>query len=413
MSAHNALGQTEFDAMLKELYPAGVPENVAAKAHPFMSMVKKVDDFEGDNLVVPVYYGNPAGRASDFATAQANARSSSSVKWNITQAADYAVILVEAITLRSSRSNRGAFVNARKTEIDMMLSQLGNSAAHALYRSGHGALGITASDPGTGTTITLTDADDSRNFSVGQYIVFADGADGSTARTGQAQLRVTAVDEAAGTLTVHAACSAGGTGIADGDYIFTAGDKLADGTLGQLKMMGLAGWLPLTTPSSSAFFGVDRTAHPTRLAGHRLNATGNSIEENILTLSESIVRSGGRPDKCFISHGNFNNLIKGLGTKVEYNGAGGKADVGFGGVQIHTSAGPVMVHPDPDCPSNRGYCLQMNTWQLHHLDAFPHIDTLDGNSALRQSTADGIEVRARYWANLACIAPGWNGVFAI
>ena len=410
--AQNALGQTEFDAMLKELYPAGVPENVASKAHPFMSMVKKVDDFEGDQLVVPVYYGNPAGRSATFATAQANARNSSSVKWNITQAADYAVILVEAITLRSSRSNRGAFVNARKTEIDMMLSQLGDSAAHALYRGGYGALGQISSstDPGTGTTITLEDSDDSRNFSVGQYIVFADGADGTTPRTNQAELRVTAVDEAAGTLTVHTGCHAD---LAVSDYIFTSGDQTAAASLGVTKMMGLAGWLPLATPASAAFFGVDRTAHPTRLAGHRLNATGNSIEENILTLSESIVRSGGRPDKCFISHGNFNNLIKGLGTKVEYQGAGGKADVGFGGVQIHTSAGPVMVHPDPDCPSNRGYCLQMGTWQLHHLDAFPHIDSLDGNSALRQTSADGIEVRARYWGNLACIAPGWNGVFAI
>ena len=206
--AQNELGQTEFDAMLKELYPAGVPENVASKAHPFMSMVRKIDDFEGDNLAVPVYFGNPAGRSATFATAQANARNSQSIKWNITQAMDYAVILVEAITIRSSRSNRGAFVNARKTEIDMMLSQLGDSAGHALYRAGYGALGQikTGTDPGTGTTITLEDPDDGRNFSVGQYIVFAGGADGTGPRTNQAELRVTAVDEAAGTLTVHTGC---------------------------------------------------------------------------------------------------------------------------------------------------------------------------------------------------------------
>jgi hypothetical protein len=72
-----------------------------------------------------------------------------------------------------------------------------------------------------------------------------------------------------------------------------------------------------------------------------------------------------------------------------------------------------MVHPDPDCPANRGYVLQLDTFQLHHLDGFPHIDTLDGNGSQRLVSSDGIQVRARYWAQLACIAPAFNGVFAI
>jgi hypothetical protein len=408
--AQQSLGQTQFDAMLKELYPSGVPQNVAVKRHPFLSMVKKIDDFEGDNLVIPIFYENPTGRGALFAEAQDNARNSQSIKWNLTQVADYGVVLIDALTIRASRSNRGAFVNARKTEIDMMLKALGNSAAHALYRSGYGVLGQVTGDVVTATSFTLQDIDNSRNFAVGQTIMFATNADGTTP-TAASERQVSAVNEDTGVITMTSGMAAA---VPADAYVYTSGDQLDTGVgNGQNKITGLAGWIPLTTPAATAFFGVDRTVHPTRLAGHRLNATGNSIEENILTLSESIVRSGGAPDKCFISHGNFNNLVKGLGTKVEYNGAGGKADVGFGGVQIHTSAGPVMVHPDPDCPSNRGYCLQMDSWQLHHLDAFPHIDTMDGNNALRQSTADGIEVRARYWAQLACIAPGWNGVFAI
>jgi len=402
------LNGNTFDAMLKELYPGNVPQNLAMKRHPFLSMVKKVDDFEGDNLVIPVYYENPASRSVNFTTAQANAASSSSVKWGLSQMMDYSVISIDALTIRQSRSNTGAFVRARQTEIDMMLKQLGNSAAHALYRDGYGYIGRIIT---TGTVIsggevafTLENADDARNFVVGQEIVFATNSDGTTP-VGTAET-VTSVDEAGGII----GCTALHADIDNGDYIWPEGDLTAS-TL--TKMAGLEAWIPLTTPSATLFFGVNRALHPTRLAGHRLNATGNSIEENILTLAEDIVRAGGSPDKCFISHGNFSNLVKGLGTKVEYDGAGGKADVGFGGVQIHTSAGPVMVHPDPDCPANRGYCLQMDSWTIHHLDAFPHIDTMDGNSALRGGTTDTIEVRARYWAQLACIAPGWNGVFAI
>ncbi len=410
-SASLVMGTAGFDAMLKELYPAGVPQNVATKRHPFLSMVRKVDDFEGDNLVIPIFYENPTGRGALFATAQGNAQPSQSIKWNLTQQSDYAVILIDALTIRASRSNKGAFVNARKTEIDMMLKALGNSAAHACYRSGYGVLGQVTGDVVTATSFVLQNTEDARNFAVGQHIMFAANTDG-TGQVASSERQVSAVDEDSGTITMTSGMAGA---VAADAYVYTSGDQVDTGTgNGQNKIVGLAGWIPLTAPGGGdSFFGVNRSVHTTRLAGHRLNATGNSIEENILTLSENIVRGGGAPDKCFISHGNFNNLIKGLGTKVEYNGAGGKADVGFGGVQIHTSAGPVMVHPDPDCPSNRGYCLQMDTWALHHLDAFPHIDTLDGNNALRRSANDGIEVRARYWAQLACVAPAWNGVFAI
>ena len=399
-----------FDAMLKELYPAGVPENVATKRHPFMSMVKKVDDFEGDQLIIPIYYGNPGGRSTNFSNAVDNTSSSQSLRWALTQMSDYAVIGIDALTMRASRSNRGAFVNARKTEIDMMLKGLGNSAAHALYRDGKGTIGRVApaptADPGGAAFFILADFDDARNFVIGQRIVFTSDAAGSTVVGLTAGYEVSAVDEANGKITVT-----GATLHADvdpDDYVWPLGDN------GTTKVTGLAGWLPLTAPTAGdSHFGKDRSVHVNRLAGCRLNATGNSIEENILTLAEDIVRQGGAPDKCFVSHGNFSNLVKGLGTKVEYNGGGGTAGVGFGGVQIHTSAGPVMVHPDPDCPSNRGYVLQLDTWALHHLDGFPHIDTLDGNSSQRLSGSDGVQVRARYWAQLACVAPGFNGVFAI
>jgi len=404
------LTQGAFEAMMKELYPAGVPENVATRRHPFLNMIKKKDDFEGDALIIPIIYENPGGRAATFADAQTYANASKSLKWVLTQKADYGVVYIDALAIRSSRSNKGAFVNARKTEIDLMLKALGNSAAHSLYRGGYGAIAQSETNvPGGTDFFECVDHDDARHFSVGMTYEFADGSDGSTPRTTFQYNVCSAVNEETGIITFEADLNGD---IESLDYVFPVGDTVPAGT--QLKMTGLAAWVPLTTPSGGeSFFGVDRSVHPTRLAGHRLNATGNSIEENILTLSESIVRAGGAPDKCFISHGNFNNLIKGLGTKVEYDGAGGKADVGFGGVQIHTSAGPVMVHPDPDCPSDRGYCLQMDTWAIHHLDGFPHIDTLDGNNALRQSAADGIEVRARYWGELACVAPAWNGVFAI
>jgi len=303
------LTQGAFEAMMKELYPAGVPENVATRRHPFLNMIKKKDDFEGDALIIPIIYENPGGRAATFADAQTYANASKSLKWVLTQKADYGVVYIDALAIRSSRSNKGAFVNARKTEIDLMLKALGNSAAHSLYRGGYGAIAQSETNvPGGTDFFECVDHDDARHFSVGMTYEFADGSDGSTPRTTFRYNVCSAVNEETGVITFEADLDGD---IEYLDYVFPVGDTVPAGT--QLKMTGLAAWVPLTTPSGGeSFFGVDRSVHPTRLAGHRLNATGNSIEENILTLSESIVRAGGAPDKCFISHGNFNNLIKGL-----------------------------------------------------------------------------------------------------
>lgn len=402
--AFAALDQTAFDAMLKELYPDFVPEHTALQRYPLMMMLNKQDNFEGDALVVPVQYEFPQGRSATFALAQSNARPSKMVKWVAAQKMDYGNVVIDALTIRASRGNRGAFVKARKNEIDGMLRNLGRSASIAAYGSGSGSIGQVSSI--STTTITLTEPEDVINFGVAQTIAFDTVDGGGTVKT--SPLEVASRDPDAGTVTfTTTAAGGGGEDPATSDFMFVSGDY-------DLKLLGLAAWLPLTAPTGGdSHLGVDRSVDPTRLAGQRVDATGNSIEENILTLGQKIVREGGQPDTCFLSHTNFSNLVKGLGTKVEYQGAGGRAGVGFRGVEVHTSAGVINCFPDPACPANRGYVLDMPTWTVHHLDGFPHLDTIDGNRGLRSSGADSIEVRARYWAELICTAPGWNGVFSI
>lgn len=399
------LDLTSFDAMLKELYPDKTPEHVATRNRPWLRMVNKQDIFEGDLLVQPVLHEFPAGRSATFATAQTNAFPSESVKFNLTRVRDYGNVLIDAETIRASRSNRGAFVRARQQEIDGVLMALGKSASIALYGSGSGSIGQIATGGIAGAVVTLTNADDVAYFGLNQVIV-ASTVDGGGAVKG-GSVTVLSRDEDAGTVTFTVAYTTGiGTG-AVLDFLFVQGDY-------DLKITGLAGWLPLVAPTGGDnHFGVDRSTDPTRLAGLRQNTPATSVEENILTLAEKIVRNGGEPDLCFINHTAFSNLVKGLGTKVEYQGAGGTADSGFRAVMIHTSAGMVQVIADPDCPPDRGYILTQRVWSLFHLDGFPHIDRLDGNTGLRQSAADGIEVRARYWAQLGCWAPAWNGVFAL
>jgi hypothetical protein len=229
---------------------------------------------------------------------------------------------------------------------------------------------------------------------------------------------VTKVDEDAGTVTC-ALDSAGGalanistlyTALSNADFIHPVGDYLA--STGQ-KIKGLAAWVPLTAPTGGDnFWGVDRSVHPTRLAGNRLNDPTAPAEDSIMSLAEVMHERGANPDIAMISPRQFTKMSKRLNAKVEYDGGGGEAAYGFSNVKIATSAGTVKVFADPDCPEDRGYLLTKDTWSIRHL-GLPEVVSTDGLTALRRPGLDQIEIRARYYGQLVCKAPGENGVFAV
>lgn len=399
------------DAIMKELYIGQKPMDTALQNKPALKYLNKKDNFVGDVYPLPVTIAHGAGRSANFVTAQSAASGGVHYKWLLTRVTDYAVLTINAETMKASKNNLGAFVEARKWEVDGMLDEMGRSAAIALYGAGYGVLGARGSV--SGEVITMANAGEARKFYKGMKLGVLE-ADYSAFRTITGSAVVESVDADANTVTLEAGGVAAIGTFTDGDLLIQLGDAGLTGTPAKNKITGFAGWLPLTAPvASESFFGVDRSVDPTRLAGHRLdNATG-SIEENILTLAERISGDGGRPDTCFMSHENFSTLVKSMHSKVEYQGAGGTEDYGFSGVKMHSSAGVINVVPDPFAPSNRGYLIQKDVWNLHHLEGFPHIVQDDGLMALRQSAADGVEIRIRYWAQLACRAPLFNGVFSI
>ena len=132
-----------------------------------------------------------------------------------------------------------------------------------------------------------------------------------------------------------------------------------------------------------------------------------------MTLAEVMRERGARPDTVILSPRQFTKVSKRLNAKVEYSGAGGNAQYGFSSFGIATSAGILKVVTDSDCPEDRGYILRMDTWRLKHLGGLPELVTTDGLSMLRRSASDSVEVRARYYAQLVCTAPGHNGVFSV
>jgi hypothetical protein len=425
------LGDVQWDALLKELYPGGLPAEIMMRKHVLLTKMQKDGEAYGEYMVIPVVYDNPAGRAGKIEELLANTGPigpTKSAKFNVSLASDYAATWINELTIRKAANDRGAFVNARKFEVDGLLRQLGNSLAHALYRAGDGTVG--QGDGAwtiTGNVITLKTRADSKFFGLGMHLDFIANSSGAPTGSPRAlaatyRVVVTKVDEDEGKITC--ALDANGasvtnistyyTSLANTDWMAPVGDYSSTwASSGAVKVRGLAAWIPLQAPTGGDnFWGADRSAHPTRLAGSRLNDPTAPAEDSIMALAEVMHERGANPDFVVVSPRQFTKISKRLNAKVEYDGAGGDAKYGFMTFGIATSAGVLPVFADPDCPEDRGYVLTLDTWRIKHL-GLPEIVTTDGLSALRRPGLDQIEIRCRYYAQVVCYAPGENGVFAV
>lgn len=423
------LGDVQWNALLKELYPDGLPAEIMMRKHVFLSKVAKDGDAYGEHIVIPVVYDNPAGRSGGIATllgSNGPIAPTQSAKFLVTLASDYAATWINELTIRKAANDRGAFVNARKFEVDGLLRQLGNSLAHALYRAGDGTVGQgDGTCTVTGNVINLKTRADSKFFGLNMQLDFiadSSGPSGSPrAYAATYPVVVTGINEDAGQITCALDASGAAvtnisshyTSLANTDWIAPVGDYSSTfSSGGAIKVTGLAGWIPLTAPASNdSYWSVNRSVYPTRLAGSRLNDPTAPSEDSIMALAEVMHERGANPDCVLVSPRQFTKISKRLNAKVEYDNAGGEAKYGFMTFAIATSAGMLPVYADPDCPEGLGYILTMDTWRIKHL-GLPEIVTTDGLSALRRPGLDQIEIRCRYYAQLVCYAPGENGVFA-
>ena len=404
---------TSLNPVLKELYDDQKVLNEVYKTNPTLAMMPKMTDAGGKYYPQPVQIGVSQGRSSTFSTAQTNQTSSTFREYLVTLASDYSLATLDNKTLLSARTDRQAFVNAAKVQVDGAIRSIKNSLGSALFRSGTGSIGQISSIS-TGV-ITLASALDVVQFEIGM-VIQANATDGGTPRAALGY--VISVDRSAGTVTVSASLG-GAAGSpaswAASDYLLVQGDNNA-------KIVGLAGWLPFTAPSAGdSFFGVDRSIDTVRLAGNRKDASNQSIEEGLQDFLTQIAINDGAPDYFITNPNSYVALQKALGSKaqiVELAAEMGKdyrAVVGFKALEIQMSGMTVKVLQDRNCPAQLGYALQMDTWKMISLGDAPQILTYgaEGLEVLRVSNADAAELRVGYYANVVCNAPAYNGVIKL
>ena len=382
---------TTFAAALKQHYTNDRIENMVYKDNPFLAMVSKYEDFGGENLKLPIKYGIPQGRSATFQDAQNNKTNTQLKAFLLTRVSDYSLASIQNETIEASKGNANAFMEAATVEIDGAIESATRSLAIALYGDGSGQIGVVgslATTTASNDTVTLATIDDITNFEVGMQLNFG------TATTNK---EIDTINRDTGVILLKAASGATAT-----EAIFVDGDKDA-------KVSGLGAWLPSSAPASTdSFFGVNRSSDATRLGGIRFDGSSLPLEEALIGAASRVAREGGKPDVCFMNYSNFADLEKALGSKVSYVDVKASPEIGFRGILIHGPRGPIKVIPDQNCPKNVAFMLQMDVWKLYSLGKAPKILDSDGLKFLRDSSADSVEVRVGYYAQLGCRGPGYN-----
>ena len=413
------LNITTFDSALKELYTKDKVEKLVYENFPLLASIPKQTDFVGKQYVVPVYYGNSQGRSATFSRAQASGLRDNSkiVDFNLTRVKDYGVVYIDNETMEATANDKGAFLKARETEIDGIISSLSQSLAGQIVKSGWGDIGRVGSF--ATTTITLASVTDVVNFEVGQELVVAAANSTGNIRavgTSTNGLFVTGINRDTGVLTFGFNVDDATNGIptiTNADYIFMRGDRDEVGSPAMLRMVGLDAWIPSTAPTATAFLGVDRTRDVTRLGGLRRDVTALPIEEALLDGAAYAAREGAKPDTYWMNPMKYVDLVKALGSKVQFVDVQASENIGFRGITVQGPMGAIKVLADQTIPLDKCYGLTMSSWELKSLGELIRPLNSDGLQVLRMSGSDGVEVRYGYYANLACHAPGRNIVLSI
>ncbi len=418
-------------AALKELYTddKDYMKDLVYKENPFLALVPKnesPDGFAGKYIPVPLEYGTPQGRSHTFSNAQAQQTATSLASFFVYVISDYQLVTITNLLMEQTKTSAGAFVDAAKLQMDGGFRNITNNIAQELFGSGTATRGIsTAASTQNGvvvggTVITLSNANNIVAFEVGMLLV-ASATDGGAPSSDT--VLVTSVNRSTGVVSGTASAAtlsanwAIGTGAA---YLTISGDLPSAGassTGSYLAMSGLAAWLPVTSPASNDnFWGVNRSADPTRLAGCRYNAQSYTIEEGMTNALAFLNREGGKPDLCIMDFASYASLVNSLGAKVQYvQVKHDEVEVAFEGITFQSAYGRVTVLADRSCPPQTAYLLTMATWKLRSLGKVPHILTygMEGLEGLRVGNADALEIRIGYYGNLICSAPGWNCVVSL
>lgn len=399
------VNQTNFDGLLKQLTVRDRIDPIVYTDFPLLGMLTKNESMRGNALKVPVIYSDVQGGSHTFSSAQTNRTGIGNEAFLVTRAKDYVSVGVDGETIEASQGDEASFIAALQGAIDSGFRTAAGNLERELFGDGNTYRGQVGSGQAS-TTITLADTEEIVNFEVGMVLK---GVNGGSLRSGSAT--VGEINRDSGTLTTSSGNNWNSdiTSLAANDYLVRDGDWSGSAGLG---LKGLKAWVPTSAPTSTTFFGVDRTTDTTRLGGIRYTASGAPVQEAVYAAQMRAAREGAMVDTCFLSVEKFKELNISLDSKRQYTdvvaktGSGSTARIGYRAVLIEGYVKPIKVFATRHLKNEEGYLLTMDRLKLGSMGPAPRVLDHDGLRELRIYNDDAIELRIGYYANLYTDAPG-------
>ena len=269
---------------------------------------------------------NPAGRAHQFANAQNQQTASSVISYFVYAIQDYQLVTITNLLMEQTKNNAGSFVDEASRTLDNGFRNISNNMAFEGFSGGTASRGTflasTVALSGTTLTLTLANSHTVVQFEQGMTLQ-ATASDGGAALQNVSgtidAVQLTAVNRNTGVLTGTVVQGSPGTSWATGttNFLQVLGDIGIGGSstiAGMLGLSGLAAWVPsVDPPSTDNFWGVNRSADPTRLGGLRYNAGSMSISEGLTNALAFGNREGADFDLILLDFLSYSTLVNELG----------------------------------------------------------------------------------------------------
>lgn len=384
---------------------------------PFLGLVDKDTSWDGLYHMITVEYGGMAGRSANFDDAQGNKSPPKYKQMQVLTRDNFALWSVDHKLITLSRNDRGALVRALVESTEKATSKLKRSSCWAFWRNGGGAVGKIAAI--AGSTVTLVDKNDIRNYDLDDVIQISadDGTGGAGVHVGS--LTVSGLDEDLGVITFSADVVATVALAAAGDFLFHKGDY-------NKMFLGVPAYVTPSAPGVGgvpiSIWGMDRSDFPTRLAGSRFTGTVATAEDSIKAALAAAHRRNIKVTHLFASPEIYNAIEGNLGAQRRY--VDEKAGtVGYKALEFTSQGGKtVKMYSDADMPKSADgltqyvHGLNMDTWKFHTADEYPMwLNTIakGGGKFMVEQNANQTEGRLGGYGQLYTKAPGQNFVLGL
>src|SRR3990167_2717304 len=306
-----------LDVIFKTIYEEGVSEGVN-EANPLRDIIKtEKAPFRGLEIsrlmhtsrnVSPMFVGE------DSAFAEAGQQGYA--RFNIDQKKLMSRLRMTWEVMQDSTATEGAFVSARKSEMEYLIEDMARKDEHALATDGRGVLALVdESDPDGDTTLELdapggitNDSFGNRFISTGMYLAFINPASGAF-RSVTDNAKVTAVNSDGTDVTVDSASNVSATA-ANSDYVVQAADKdvtSVNDTSYEKAWWGLMALVDGGTYRSS-YFGVTRSDVPAT-SSYVTASTGALSVDLIPRVSDVVDQKLGGSITNILCHHSIRRLI--------------------------------------------------------------------------------------------------------